>query len=233
MAGKEDGRASKNPARFFDISGPAADSAHKSIIISLIWDIALNATIPVVCYFLFKKFVSPSELMALVFATAFPMLKSAYDLIRRREVDPVAVLVLLGILTGILAIFLGGSPRILLIRESFFTGAFGVACLVSLIFPRPIMFYFGRFFMAGKDPQKRETFNARWQIPSVRRGHRLVTLVWGLVYVGEFIFRIILVYSQPVPVVLIVSPFMIGFATIFCIIWTFRYDRKMRERISP
>ncbi len=233
MAEKEDRGASRNPTRFFNSSGIAKDSAHKSIIISLIWDIALNATIPVICYFLVKWFVSPSELNALIFATAFPILKSAYDLTRRREVDPAAVLVLLGIVTGILAVFLGGSPRILLIRESFFTGAFGVACLISLILPRPIMFYFGRFFMAGNDPQKRETFNARWQILSVRRGHKLITLVWGLVYVGEFLFRITLVYSQPVPVVLIVSPFMIGFATIFCIIWTFRYARKMRERISP
>ncbi len=182
-----------NPPRFFDLLVPAPNSENKSIIISLIWDIALNATIPVVCYFLAKRFISPSELTALIFATAFPLLKSAYDLIRRRELDPVAMLVLLGIVTSILALFLGGDPRVLLIRESFFTGAFGVACLISLIFPRPIMFYFGRFFMAGKDPQKRETFNARWQNPVARRGHRLVTLVWGLVYAGEFLTRIIMV----------------------------------------
>ena len=87
--------------------------------------------------------------------------------------------------------------------------------------------------MAGKDPQKRETFNARWQNPVVRRGHRLVTLVWGLVYVGEFLVRIILVYSLPAPVVLIISPFTIGFATISTIIWTFWYAKKIRERISP
>jgi hypothetical protein len=87
--------------------------------------------------------------------------------------------------------------------------------------------------MAGKDLQKRETFNASWQIPVVRRGHRLITLVWGVVYVGEFLVRIILVYSLPVPVVLIVSPFIIGFATIFTIIWTFWYAKKIRERISP
>ena len=222
-----------NPPRFFHSSVPAPNSAHKSLITSLIWDIALNATIPVVCYFLVKMYVSPSELTALISATAFPLLKSAYDLIRSREVDPVALLVLLGIVTSILALFLGGDPRILLIRESFFTGAFGVACLISLIFPRPIMFYFGRFFMAGKDPQKREIYNARWQNPVARRGHRLITLVWGVVYVGEFLVRIIMVYSLSAPVVLIVSPFIIGFATIFTIIWTFWYAKKIRERLSP
>jgi len=51
---------------------------------------ALNATIPLACYFMAKKFVSSSELTALVFATVFPLLKSGYDLTRRRELDPVA-----------------------------------------------------------------------------------------------------------------------------------------------
>jgi hypothetical protein len=114
------------------------DLNHQSspIVISLAWDMALNATIPLACYILAKRFVSSSELTALVFATAFPLLKSGYDLSRRRELDPVAALVLLGIATSILAIFVGGDPRVLLIRESFFTGAFGVACLISLVFPR-------------------------------------------------------------------------------------------------
>jgi hypothetical protein len=76
--------------------------------------------------------VSRSELTALIFATAFPIPKSAYGLMRRRELDPIAVLALLGIATSILALVLGGGPRLLLIRESFFTGAFGIVCLISL-----------------------------------------------------------------------------------------------------
>jgi hypothetical protein len=219
-----------NTPGFSDSSVPAPNYDYKSVIISLIWNIVLNATIPLACYFFVKRFVSPSELTALIAATAFPVLKSVYDLIRSRELDPVAVLVLLGIVTSILALFLRGDPRILLIRESFITGAFGVACLISLAFPRPIMFYFARFFMAGKDPQRREAFNASLHDPAVLRGHRLVTLVWGLVYAGEFLVRIIMVYSLSVAVVLFVSPFISGLATIFTIIWTFRYAKKMRER---
>jgi len=201
------------------------------MVIWLAWDIALHATIPLACYFLAKRFVSSSELTALLFATVFPLLKSGYDLVRRRELDPVAALVLLGIATSILAIFVGGDPRVLLIRESFFTGAFGVVCLVSLMFRRPIMFYFGRYFMAGKDRQKRETFDGRWRNPYVRRAHRLVTIVWGIVYVGEFAVRVILVYSLSAPVVLVVSPVLTGLATILTIIWTFWYAYRVRARV--
>jgi hypothetical protein len=140
--------------------------------------------------------------------------------------------VLLGIVTSIIALFIGGDPRTLLIRESLFTGVFGVACLVSLLFPRPIMFYFGRHFMAGNDPQKRKVFDERWQNPTVRRGHRLITTVWGIVYVGEFLARVILVYTLSAAVVLAVGPFVLGLATIVTIIWTFRYAYKLRDQVS-
>jgi hypothetical protein len=209
----------------------SANIVYKPPVISLAWDIALNTAIPVASYHLAKRFVSPSELTALLIATAFPTLKSAYDLVRCRELDPVAVLVLLGIVTSLLALCLGGDPRILLIRESFFTGAFGIACLLSLTFPRPLMFYFGRYFMAGKDVQKHEVYSARWHNPTARRAHRLITTVWGLVYVGEFVVRVALVYSLPAPDVLALSPLLMGLATIVTIIWTFRYAGKVRKRI--
>jgi hypothetical protein len=213
-------------------SHAAASASYRPIVRSLAWDIVLNATIPAACYHLSKWFISPSELIALVIATIFPVLKSIYDVAKRREVDPVAVVVLLGIVTGILALFFGGDPRMLLIRESFFTGAFGIACLVSLLFPRPIMFYFGRYFMAGRDPQKRAAFDARWQNPVVRRAHRLIATVWGLVFIGEFVTRVIMVYNFSVPVVLSVSPILLGLATIVTIVWTLRFAYKTRERVA-
>jgi hypothetical protein len=188
----------------------------------LAWDIALNATIPVACYYLSKTFISPSELTALLIATVFPALTSVYDLTRHRGVKPVSVLVLLSILTSIIALSIAGDPRILLIRESLFTGAFGVACLASLLFPRPIMFYFGRYFMAGDDPEKRKVFDSRWQDARVRRGHRLITTVWGIVYIGEFIIRVILVYTLSAAVVLTVTPFLLGSECMITIVWTFR-----------
>ena len=217
----------REPPTRVDVASPS-----RPIVVSLAWDIAINTTIPVACYWLSKRFVSRSELTALLVATAFPLLKSGSDVTRHREVDPVALLVLLGIATSMLALVMGGDPRLLLIRESFFTGAFGIACLVSLTFPRPIMFYFGRHFMAGKDPQKQATFDARWQDPRARRAHRLVTVVWGLVYTGEFIVRVMLVYRASAPVVLVVSPFVTGMATILTVMWTFWYAFRVRAQIA-
>lgn len=194
---------------------------------SLAWDVALDTAIPFGTYLVARDVASTSEVSALVWATVFPILRSLYGLVRRREASPVAVLVLLGIAVSIAALFAGGDPRILLIRESFITGAFGIACLASLVFPRPMMFYFGRYFMTRGDPQRRKRFEERWRFPIVRRSHRIVTAVWGAVYTAEFAVRTILVYRVPAAVVIAVSPVMIGAATILTIMWTFRYAQRV------
>ena len=196
----------------------------------IVWGIVLNAIIPVVLYQLSKRYWSHSELTALVIATTFPLGKSIFDLARRGQVDPISIVVLLGIATDGVALLFGGSPRLLLVRESLFTGAFGFACFVSLLLPRPMMFYFGRHFMAGTDPQRQARFNAAWQLPQVRFCHRLITSVWGCVFVGELILRIILIYRVPAATVLVISPILIGALTIVTMIWAFSYGHRVRLR---
>jgi hypothetical protein len=195
-----------------------------------VWDIVLNAIIPVILYKLSKRYLSPSELTALLIATTFPIGKSIFDLARRGQVDPISIVVLLGIATDCVALLFGGSARLLLVRESLFTGAFGVACFVSLLLPRPMMFYFGRHFIAGTDPQRQARFNAAWQLPQVRFAHRLITIVWGCAFVGELILRIILIYHASAATVLIVSPILLGTLTIVTMIWAFSYGRRVRLR---
>jgi uncharacterized membrane protein len=196
----------------------------------IIWDIVLNAAIPVILYKVSKRYVSASELTALLLATTFPIGKSIFDLARRGQVDPISIVVLLGIATNCVALLFGGSVRLLLVRESFFTGAFGVACFVSLLLPRPMMFYFARHFIAGTDRERQARFNSGWQLPEVRFAHRLITTVWGCAFVGELILRIILIYHASAATVLIVSPILLGSLTIITMIWAFSYGHRVRLR---
>jgi len=98
----------------------------------------------------------------------------------------------------------------LLIRESLFTGVFGLAGFAPLLLPRPMMFYFGRHFMAGPNPKARQGYDASWALPEVRFANRLITIVWGAVYLAEFALRVVLVYTVPAQVVLVVSPILLG-----------------------
>lgn len=195
-----------------------------------VWDIALNVIIPLVLYKLSKHYLSSSELTALLIATTFPLGKGLFDLARRGQVDPVSIVVLLGITANGVALFFGGSPRLLLVRESLFTGAFGFACFFSLMLPRPMMFYFARHFIAGNDPQRQARFNVAWQLREVRFCHRLITTVWGCVFVGELVIRIALIYHASTATVLIVSPALLGALTITAMIWAFSYGHRVRLR---
>ena len=200
------------------------------LVRGILLDIALNAIIPLLLYRLSKHYISPSELTALSISAVFPLLKSLFDLLRKRELDPISVIVLLGIVASGVALLFGGSPKILLVRESLFTGVFGLACFVSLLLPRPMMFYFGRHFVAGSDPQRRARFEAGWALPHVRFANRLITMVWGAVYVTELVVRVILIYSISTQMVLVISPILIGGSTILTLIWTFRYARRVRAQ---
>ncbi|MBW4053566.1 MAG: hypothetical protein HIU85_19305 [Proteobacteria bacterium] len=225
---------------------PASASAHNPLpqqagssprsgrppILPMVLDIGLNIAIPMICYRLSKRYVSPSEYTALLLSTVYPTLKSIYDLVRRRELDPVSVVVLLGICASIAGVAAGGSYKLLLLRESLFTFAFGVACLCSLLLPsrRPLMFFFGRVFATGNDPVRRAEFDATWRYPQARRAHRLVTLVWGLLLVAEFAFRVLLIYTVSPATVLVVSPLVLNTATLLVIVWTFSYAGRARRR---
>jgi hypothetical protein len=204
----------------------------RPVLGGIVWGIVLNAIIPVILYQLSRRYLSSSEFTALVIATAFPLGKSIFDLTRRGQVDPISIVVLLGIASNGVALLFGGSPRLLLVRESLFTGAFGFSCFVSLLLPRPMMFYFGRHLMAGTDPRRQARFNAAWQLPEVRFSHRLITSVWGCVFVGELILRIILIYHVSASTVLILSPILVGTLTIVTMIWAFSYGHRVRVRAS-
>ncbi len=212
------------------MSSPTPAAPSHRLVTGLLTSVVLNAVIPVLLYRLTTRYLAAAEFTALTVAALFPLSLSIVEVCRGRTLDPVALLALLSIVVSMIAVGLGGSAKLLLIRESFFTGAFGIACLASLGLPRPMMFYFGRHFTAGRDPTRVAEFNAGWQRAPFRRVARLITVVWGAASVGEFLIRVALVYTMPAPVVLVVSPIILGGLVIATILWTFGYLQRMRAR---
>ncbi len=195
----------------------------------LLPSILINGAVPLAIYLILKHY-NYSDLIALSASVLFPVIGSVISIVRQHTLDLIAAIALVGIAVSIIAVFLGGDPKLLLIRESFVTGALGIACFVSLLFPRPLMFYFGRYFATANDPAKRAKYNELWQYPYFRFVNRVITVVWGVSYAGEFILRVILVYTLPTAVVLAVSPIILGGITILTIAWTFAYARRAAAR---
>jgi hypothetical protein len=102
----------------------------------------------------------------------------------------------------------------------------------SLLFPRPIWFYIIRYFATGNDPAKAPGFNARWQYPAFRRYIRIITVVWGIVYLVEFPVRVFMVYHLSIQQYLAIGPVVFYGVTFVVIAFTIAYARRMIGRVT-
>jgi hypothetical protein len=194
------------------------------------WSLVLNVAVPWLLYTLSKNYYHTSEIVALCVAAIFPIGDSIFETVRHRQLDIIAILSLLRIATGIVGVLLGGDAKLLLIGGSFFTGALGLVCFLSFLFPKPLMFYIGRQMMAGRDTAKLATYNQKWNWPHVRFAHRLITLIWGCALIGEFLVRVVLAYTFPPAVVLEVAPIITTVILVATLLWTFAYVRSSRRK---
>jgi len=205
---------------------PPAGPTIRTVLPTLI----VSAVLPYVTYQLLTHYVpSMSTVMALAISASFPAAHSLLGIIRRRTLDIVGVIVLIGIGVSIVATLVGGDPKILLIRESFVTGALGLVALGSFFGERPFIFYLARQMSAGQDPSLVARFDALWQRPRGRRTFRVLTAVWGTVWLAEFGLRIAMVEMLSIPTVLAVSPIVFNAINVGLFAWTFAYARRMRR----
>jgi hypothetical protein len=196
----------------------------------MLLSIVLNVAIPWLLYTLCKTYFDTSEIVALCVAAIFPIGDSIFEIVLHRQLDILAVFSLLGVATAIVGGLLGGDTKLLLIRGAFFTGALGLACFLSFLFPKPLMFYLGRQMIAGRDTAKFAAYNQKWNLPHVRFVHRLITLVWGCALIGVFLVHIVLVYTFPPAVALAAAPTITTAILVGTILWTFAYVRSVRRK---
>lgn len=198
---------------------------------SVVVELAVNFLLPWLAY----RLALPhwGELGALYASAVPPVVWSLVEFARTRRVDALSIVVLLGIALSIVLMALGGSPRLLLMRESMASGAIGVVFLLSLAMRRPLTFYLARATVARKEEGGAARFEAMWsERPGLRRSVRLMTAVWGLGLTGENALRSWLAWHWPVERFLVVSPF-IGYAIYGALtVWTFLYRKKMQRRAT-
>lgn len=163
--------------------------------------------IPISVYFLVRHWVG-SDAPALAIAGIPAALWVGVEWVRRRTLDPIGAIVLFGFLGGIaVSAAMGGNALALKVRESAFTGVFGLVCLASLRFgSRPLMFFIGRSLSAGEDPERIELFNQLWEMPPARVVFWIITAAWGVGLIAEAAVRVILALALPTGVFVAVQP---------------------------
>jgi hypothetical protein len=198
---------------------------------NLIIELGVNLVLPWLAYHYSRPYWGESG--ALYASAIPPIVWSLGEFARFRRVDALSVLVLLGIALSCIAMAMGGSPRLLLLRESMISGAVGVVFLASLALPRPLTFYLARATMARESESASDRFVAAWNgQPSLRRSIWLMTLVWGAGLTAEALVRGWLAWHWPPERYLAVTPFISYGIYGGLMGWTIWSRRRLRARDS-
>lgn len=198
---------------------------------AFVLELVVNFLLPWLAYRLALPHLG--ETGALIASAVPPIVWSLVELVRFRRIDALSVMVVAGIALSVAAMALGGSPRMLLLRESLVSGAVGVVFLLSLPMRRPLIFYLARATVAREMEGGAARFEALWQErPALVAAIRLMTLVWGVGLTGETALRAWMALTWPIERFLVVSPF-IGYGIYGGLtLWTLWYRKTMRERVD-
>lgn len=145
---------------------------------------------------------------ALIASAAPPLLWSLYELVKTRRLDAVSVVVVGAILLTVGATFMGGSARLIQMREALVTGAVGAMFLATLAMKKPMIFYLARAIMARGTAEGAQAYELVWVQPGVPQVFRLLTLVWGFGLMLQTGCMCWLAWIWPIGRYLLISPFI-------------------------
>jgi hypothetical protein len=197
------------------------------VALGWVMTILFNVVLPLVTYFVLTA-RGVSAVVALVASGFWPVLEMGLSFAVQRHIDEFAGISLLFIVLGVVSGLGFHSARLVLVKESVVTGLFGVLSLASLAFPRPLMFYFGRKFGTDGTAESVAWWNSLWQYPTFRRIQRVITIVWGTVFVVEAVVRVLLTYVLSTSVMAVVSSVAPMVVVGLLIWWTLSYARRAR-----
>ncbi len=194
----------------------------------LIAEIACNFVLPWAIFVLSKPHIG--ELHAIMASSLPPMLWSIGGFLRNRRVDALSIMVLGGIGLSLIAYAFGGSPKLLLLRETFITASIGILFLGSILINKPLIYHFGKALAARQSAEDHAKFVAMKDGVIFQKTMRLMTLVWGLGLVGEALLRVALIINLPTATYLIVGP-IVGYAAFGALmLWNFLYVRATMRK---
>src|SRR5258708_355168 len=128
-------------------------------LITRVGSMLLESSVPFMAYMLTKSIFHTSDIAALSVGIVIPVIFSAIRFARSRSIDIMGLIIVVSMVGSIAAALVGGSPQLLLIRESIVGAFLGIALLVSLLWPRSLFFYIMRHFRTGNDQEKIAAFN--------------------------------------------------------------------------
>ena len=195
-------------------------------------DLAVNFLMPWLLYRASRPHVD--ETHAIMISASAPMVWGLVQFARSRKIDFFSILSLCGIAVSFAIFALGGSPKVLLVRESLITGATGLLFLVSALIGRPLMFELFRGIlgsMPGEKPARaRKVLESNAGAPWFRRLMTKMTIAFGLFMIAEMAARIALAFALPTERFLLIAPIARWVIAGLTVAWTFFFVRPVFRR---
>jgi hypothetical protein len=196
--------------------------------IHLALDLGCNIALPWLAYVLAKPYLG--EMAALLLSAAPPIVWAIIELIRRRHVDALSMIVVGGIALSLIAMAMGGSPRLLLVRESIVSGLIGLCFILSLPLRKPLVYHLARAMAVRQGDSADTEFDAWWQEPGSQHLLRGITFGWGIGLMAEALVRGVLAWHMEPEDFLLYSPFISYGIIGLLLLWTAWYRRRFLAR---
>jgi hypothetical protein len=213
----------KTPARY------NVRAALGSIVFSLI----LNALMPYLVYRTLEPRYPAGSVVPLLYATAFPVFGFILGLIRKRQVDAIAILSMVGIAIHMAVTVLVGNVGLALVARSLDGLVIGVVLVVSAAIGRPVVLYVARQAAAGSgQPSRIDALLAAGGM----RAFTTITYVWGIFLIVMSAVHVVLALRLTPSTYLLASPALGIVTNLLLVVWSGwflgRRLRKLRE-VSP
>ena len=206
---------------------------------SMLPSLLMNVAVPLLIDVRAKPYLSTID--ALLLASVVPVLFTLGNFVVKKHVDFLGILSIISLLLSAVIALLFNIPRLLLIQTSSVIGLLGLLMLISLLFPRPALWYLARSLLAQNDPPRYASFQFGWSnLPQYRSFYRTLTAVWGGVTVANLLLQVNLAFTLPIPVVLVLNPLLVTCIMTLTIGWSVHAVNKnkplfdyVRQQTAP
>ncbi|MGC2162124.1 MAG: VC0807 family protein [Silvibacterium sp.] len=136
---------------------------------------------------------------ALALGIGIAVVSTGINTIKRGKLDAVGVLVLVEMAASVGLLFWLHSPRMLLIRPSFYSGIAAVWLMSSAFAAKPLTLESSKPFATKGDPVRTVAWERAWrELPQFRMAHRMLTFGFGVACAADAVLRVVVVYRYPV-----------------------------------
>lgn len=164
----------------------------------------IDLVVPIVGFYILRA-IGVDSVPALIFACVPTAVAICVRAVRQRKVDVLGIFVMAVLAGSLVLTFVTGSPRALLAREGWFTGAIGAGFIATLWFSRPLAFSIARAILKPlplASTLRVSIWDELWNSNDrFRRIWRVATVMWGVGLIADAIIRVIMAYTLPVDVV--------------------------------